>query len=75
VRARLNSRMPPTSAHLNGSVNLEDAETVMREVSARIPHGLRRLPDGETGDRGNWIFFQFLKFQQMDALELENPDA
>ena len=67
--------MPPTSAHLNGSVNLEDAETVMREVSARIPHGLRRLPDGETGDRGNWIFFQFLKFQQMDALELENPDA
>jgi hypothetical protein len=67
--------MPPTTAHLNGSVNLEDTETVMREAATRIPDGLRRLPDGETGDRGNWIFFQFLKFQQMDALELENPDA
>jgi hypothetical protein len=67
--------MPPTSAHLNGSVNLEDTETVMREVAGRIPEGLRRIPDGETGDRGNWIWFQFQKFQQMDALELESPDA
>jgi len=46
----------------------------MREVLA-IPAGLRRLPDGETGDRGNWIFLRFLKFQHMDALELEIPDA
>ena len=67
--------MPPTSAHLNGSVNLEDTETVMREVAGRIPEGLRRVPDGETGDRGNWIFFQFLKFQEMDALEFETSDV
>jgi len=67
--------MPPTTAHLNGSVNLEDTETVMREVVGRIPHGLRRVPDGETGDRGNWIFFQFLKFQEMEALELESQEV
>jgi hypothetical protein len=67
--------MPPTTAHLNGSVNLEDTETVMREVAQRIPEGLARIPDGETGDRANWIFFQFLKFQEMDALELETTDA
>lgn len=67
--------MPPTTAHLNGSVNLADTETVMREVLGRIPRGLRRVPDGETGDRGNWIFFQFLKFQQTEGLELRRPDA
>ena len=67
--------MPPTPAHLNGSINLDDTETVMREVAARIPRGLRRVPDGETGDRQQWILFQFLKFQQMDALELEQSEV
>ncbi len=60
--------MPPTSAHLNGSVNLADAETVMREVAARIPAGVRRIPDGETGDRSNWIFFQLQRFLQTPGL-------
>ena len=48
--------MPADHVHFNGSVNLADAETVMREIAARVPSGLRRIPDGETGDRGNWIF-------------------
>ena len=50
--------MPADHVHFNGSVNLADAESVMREIAARVPSGLRRIPDGETGDRGNWIFFQ-----------------
>ena len=41
--------MPPNSVHFNGSVNLADTETVMREISTRIPHGVRRMTDGETG--------------------------
>lgn len=61
--------MPPTSVHFNGSVNLPDAETVMREISARIPTGVRRMTDGETGDRGNWIFFQMQKFAATPGLE------
>ena len=61
--------MPPTRAHLNGSVNLPDAETVMREVVTRIPAGLSRITDGETGDRNNWVFFQLDKFLQSPALE------
>ena len=47
--------MPPSSVHFNGSVNLPDAETVMREISARIPMGVRRMTDGETGERNYWI--------------------
>jgi hypothetical protein len=75
--------MPPTKVHFNGSVNLPDAETVMREISARIPSGVRRMTDGETGDRNYWISFQTRKFEQMPELETvavgqayeTNPDA
>ncbi len=62
--------MPPSSVHFNGSVNLDDAETVMREICSRIPNGLRRMTDGETGDRGYWIHFQIQKFQQMPEFEV-----
>ena len=57
--------MPADHVHFNGSVNLADAESVMREIASRVPSGLRRIPDGETGDRGNWIFFQLQKFLQL----------
>ena len=65
--------MPPTHVHFNGSVNLADTETVLREITARVPSGLRRIPDGETGDRGNWIFFQMQKFQQSESLVPARP--
>jgi hypothetical protein len=69
--------MPPTTVHFNGGLNLADAETAMREICARVPSGVRRMPDGETGDRQNWIFFQLQKFWQTPGLEdagtLDNP--
>jgi hypothetical protein len=57
--------MPPSSVHFNGSVNLPDTETVMREISSRIPRGVRRMTDGETGERNYWIMFQTRKFAAM----------
>ena len=60
--------MPVDHAHFNGSVNLSDAESVMREIAARVPSGVRRIPDGETGDRGTWILFQLQKFMQLPWL-------
>ncbi len=65
--------MPADHVHFNGSVNLADAESVMREIAARVPSGLRRIPDGETGDRGNWIFFQLQKFLQLHWLTPDRP--
>ncbi len=62
--------MPPSSVHFNGSVNLPDTETVMREISSRIPDGVRRMTDGETGDRNYWISFQTRKFEQMPEFEM-----
>lgn len=61
--------MPPTAVHFNGSVNLPDTETVMREICSRIPDGVRRMTDGETGDRNYWIHFQIQKFEQMPEFE------
>lgn len=60
--------MPPRSVHFNGSVNLPDGETVMREISSRVPTGVRRMTDGETGERGYWISFQTEKFLAMPEL-------
>ncbi len=61
--------MPPSSVHFNGGVNLADAETVMREIAGRVPSGVRRIPDGETGDRQQWIWFQLQKFWETPGLE------
>jgi hypothetical protein len=61
--------MPPSSVHFNGSVNLPDGETVMQEISSRIPTGVRRMTDGETGERGYWILFQIQKFLAMPEFE------
>jgi hypothetical protein len=65
--------MPPTRVHFNGGVNLADTETVMREIASRVPRGVSRIPDGETGDRQNWIFFQLEKFLQTPGLEPDEP--
>jgi hypothetical protein len=65
--------MPPTTVHFNGGVNLADTETVMREIARRVPHGVSRIPDGETGDRQNWIWFQLDKFLQTPGLESDVP--
>jgi hypothetical protein len=68
--------MPPTTVHFNGAVNLADAETVMREIVARVPRGVSRIPEGETGDRQQWIFFQLQKFWETPGLEAaEATDA
>ena len=45
-------------AHLVGSVPLADSETVFRTVAGALGPHLRRIPDGETGERIRWIWFQ-----------------
>src|SRR5215831_13547462 len=67
--------MPPDHVHFNGSVNLADAESVMREIVSRVPSGVRRIPDGETGDRAGWIQFQLQKFMQLPWLVQDRPLA
>jgi hypothetical protein len=49
---------PPRGAHLVGSIPLGDAEEVFRAAAGELGRHLRRIPDGETGERRNWIRFQ-----------------
>jgi hypothetical protein len=65
--------MPSAHVRFNGSVNLAEAESVVREIVARVPSSVRRIPDGETRDRGNWIFFQMQKFLQLPWLVPARP--
>ena len=51
-----------TNAHLVGSINLPDAETVFRTVADHLGSRLPRIPDGEVGDRYYWIQFQKAHF-------------
>jgi hypothetical protein len=55
-------------AHLVGSVNLPDAETVLRTVSAHLGDRLRRIPDGEVGERFYWVQFQTSRLDTMAGL-------
>jgi hypothetical protein len=50
------------NAHLIGSVSLNDAETVFATVSEILGSSCQQLPDGETGERGNWIRWQRATF-------------
>lgn len=48
----------PRGVHLVGSVPLRDAEDVFRTANAILGRLLRRIPDGETGERTHWIGWQ-----------------
>jgi hypothetical protein len=43
---------------LVGSIPLSSSEEVFREVASRIGPLVRRMPDGETGDRAGWTAWQ-----------------
>ncbi len=76
-----NSNETPTSAqaqphgvHLVGSVPLNNAEEVFRTASSTLGDRLRRVPDGETGIRTNWIGWQINFLAQNPHLEVLPPD-
>lgn len=64
----------PCGVHLNGSIPLANAEEVLRMVSSLLGQRLRRVPDGETGVRLNWISWQREIFARNPAFELIPPD-
>lgn len=61
-------------AHLVGSVPLADSETVFRTVCAELGQHMSRIPDGETGERIRWIWFQRDMLWNHPGME-EDPNA
>ena len=57
-------------AHLVGSLPYPDADTAFTEIAGRLGGHLRRIPDGETGERARWIFWQRAKVADHPAMEV-----
>jgi len=54
--------------HLVGSIPLESPETVFESVGKCLSYHCKRIPDGETGVRKNWIGWQRGVFADQRAL-------
>ena len=59
----------PVGAHLVGSINFDDAETTMRTVAEHLGAHVKRIPDGEVGERFHWIAFQPGRIAQTAGIE------
>jgi len=60
----------PVGAHLVGSIPLGSAEDVFRAAATTLGDRLRRMPDGETGPRSDWIVWQYPVFSALPQLEI-----
>ena len=73
--------MTPRGVHLVGSVPMASAEEVLTAVSAVLGPHLKRIPDGETGERLNWVghlekvFEANTAFERTDTLFKIHPTA
>jgi len=63
----------PRGAHLVGSVPLASPEQVFRTASEVLGGHLRRIPDGETGERSQWVGWQGFAFKEIPQFELVKP--
>ena len=66
--ANMNGR--PQGVLLLGSVPLANRDEVFQAASAILGQHLRYVPDGETGERSNWIGWQFPILSQNPSLEV-----
>ena len=65
----------PVGVHLVGSVPVQSADEMFRLSLRHLGHHLKRLPDGEVGDRDTWIRWQYAKIgdsAQIEQLDLDN---
>src|SRR5262245_29212617 len=68
-RERREGRMPGRNVYLVGSVPLASAQEVFETVSAALGSRVKRLPDGETGERSDWITWLEPVFAENPAFE------
>ena len=61
--------------HLVGSVPLPDARAVFTTVSAALGPHLKSIPDGETGERLDWITWLEPVFAQASGVRAVRRDV
>jgi len=60
--------MLKSSVHLVGSIPLGSSEAVFDLIGRYLKSSCKRVPDGETGDRRNWIGWQYNIFAKQEPL-------
>jgi hypothetical protein len=63
----------PRGVHLVGSIPLGEAETVFRTTADILGPRLRRVTDGETGGRLEWIIWQLHRLMQHPQFQVVPP--
>ena len=61
----------PGLVHLIGSVPLASTEEVFRTLATTLGDRLSRMPDGETGERRRWIWWQRAMLERHPAMEID----
>lgn len=61
--------------HLVGSIPLTNAEDVFETVARILDDRVKRIPDGETGERSNWIAWQLPLLESSPFLEADPASA
>lgn len=57
--------------HLIGSIPLDSSEQVFRRLAETLGPYLRCIPDGETGERARWVYFQRQMLLDHPAMEID----
>src|SRR6059058_1696844 len=63
----------PFGSHLVGSVPLGSADEVFRALAGALGDRVRRIPDGETGPRADWIVWQYPVLSSRPQFEVGPP--
>ena len=61
-----------TGFYVTGSINVPTVEDAFRLVGSRLQPGVTRVPDGEPGNRANWVLTQsdlFLRNPTLDVVD------
>lgn len=61
--------------YLTGSINQPTVEEAFAFVGGRLQPGVQRVPDGEPGDRANWVLTQTPHFLDNPTLEVVESDG
>ena len=66
----MTSTSPSRTVHLVGSIPLGSADAVFEVVGSILGPLVKRIPDGETGERLKWIGYQGQRLKSVQGLEL-----
>ncbi|KUI27276.1 hypothetical protein AU196_01745 [Mycobacterium sp. IS-1742] len=61
--------------YLTGSINVPSVDDAFRLVGSRLQPGVTRVPDGEPGDRANWVLTQAGHFLDNPTLDVADGRA